>query len=141
MYPVPFDRKQILAKEINNLVGELTSIDVWNELRVSRKKNDNRLIPIDGITSGKEDSFPGIEAMQDYICNAVTTDVMLERINQTLREVKAYFHQEHAQDFIVSYENLVSQLELRDETLREALRVLGIVYQPSATRFPSSLSS
>ena len=96
MFETPYDRKDMLRKEITRFVSclRLTELDddsfyyFRNEEKKTQSKSDEEP---DIISKAEDDNrFPSFNSIRDYACAAQKTELFLERLSASLEQIKKY---------------------------------------------------
>ena len=123
MFEMPYDRKDILRKEIISFLGGLKPSDIKEyHLDCSRKDEDHKLI-------SKEDDdqrFPDFERIQAYVCAANKTEEFCERLTTSVEEIRKHINSNYSQNYAVSIDGLLEDIADYDVVLDEALKVLNL---------------
>ena len=133
MYPVPYDRKQVLADEINGFIQHLLLSEIKpKEVTFSRqepasKKNESS----DGepkmvtIPKSKDDKrFPDFDTIQGFVCSSKKAEEFFARLNKSLEEIKGHIHESYQQDYTAGYGDVKEKIDGLDEVLKAALSEL-----------------
>jgi len=113
MYKLPYDRKELLVKEIR---GFLKALEV------------NEIIEEDLIFEGKEKAdkrFPDFEKIQKFVAGQEKTEAFLKNLRYSVENIQTHFRTEYADQFKVSFDAINGIIQLHDEVLLEALSELG----------------
>ncbi len=144
MYPMPYDRKQALADEINAFVKHLMLSEINpKEIIFSRQEPAQRNGSSDDepkmviIPKDKDDKrFPDFDTIQGYVCAGKKAEEFFTRLNKSLEEIKAHIHETYQQDYIAEYTEVKKKIAMFDVALKEALKEIGISAAPAKTDFP-----
>lgn len=128
MYAYPYDRDDILRKEIKGFllaqkVNKLTREDL-ELFRVELNKKGKEKV----VSKNSDDSsrFPSLDKIKAYISHVDKTETFLERVNKTLSQIKEFIHTSYSQQ----YEGKIRDLDLiiiqLDNTLLTALKEFSI---------------
>lgn len=126
MFPAPYDRSEILIKEIRNYIGKLkiTEIDDDDMFFFRREKRfsaDKEII----ISKEKDDErFPDYKTIKGFILAAEKTEMFKERLDRSIDQVRKHLHEEFSQDYEVSFDKLEGRAEILDEELQKVFSVL-----------------
>lgn len=133
MFALPYDREEVLKKEIREFVGRLImkelpkdGLDIFR--KVPKKARQDLDEPeFDIIYKDQDDArFPGFRKIQDYVCASSKTEMFCERLNESIEQIRKHIHEPYEQAYQVSCENIKAVLTDLDETLKEALAVLDL---------------
>ena len=131
MFASPYDRAEILRKEILRFITQLklTDIDV-RSLDIFRRepqkpagadKDEYTVIP----KSHDDQRFPAFEKIRDYVCSSNKTEKFCERLNESIEQIGEYIHTSYRQEYLVSADSIRSEISHLDEVLSAALAELG----------------
>ena len=143
MFAMPFEREDVLKKEIREFVGGLRLKEIPKDgldiIRKIPKKTSQDLDEpeFDIIYKEHDDArFPGFKKIQDYVCASSKTEMFCERLNESIGQIRKHIHEPHEQTYQVSCENIKIILNDLDETLKEALSVLDLNVDVSEWNMP-----
>lgn len=133
MYACPYDRSDILRKEIKGFllaqkVKKLTREDL-ELFRVELNKKGKEVV----VSKSSDDNsrFPSLDKIKAYISYVDKTEIFLERVTTTLSQIKQFVHTNYSKQ----YEGKIRDLDLifnqLDNTLLTALKELGIDFNLS----------
>lgn len=146
MYPVPYDRKQVLADEINSFIQHLTlsqikqkDISFSRQEPASNKSKSSEQEPrMITIPKSKDDKrFPDFETIQGYVCAGKKAEDFFARLNKSLEAIKSHIHEAYQQDYTAQYGGVKEKIEALDDVLKAALRKLGVTAGLPAPSFPN----
>lgn len=105
MFPFPYDRKEVLIKEIRSFLKgyELNEI-YWTDLIALDKAVD-------------DDRFPDFNKIQSYVITSKKTEQFFERLNQSLDNIQKHVHSPFDKAYGVSTLNLEERIKYMDEIL------------------------
>ncbi len=109
MYPIPYDRKEVMTGEIKSFIKQLELSEIKNGdfVFVGKAKDDHR--------------FPDFNKIQSYACSAEKTEQFFDRINHSLDEIGKYIHKQFHRQYPVDYMPLKVKVESYEVVLQEAL--------------------
>lgn len=133
MFEVPYEKSEVLRKEIRRFVEKLRPTEFkssylqFYRLKPTGEKNDSGEDLFQIIFKKQDDErFPDFAKIQGYVCASKKTEVFLERIKESIEEIKKHLHAEYAQDYDVSTEELSLETNALDSVLKEVLSALGV---------------
>ncbi len=136
-FETPFDRSEILRKEIIRFIAGLRPVTVSSDLfeivrNAPKKQNGAEDGEGSGMISKQDDDkrFPDFSKIQDYVCSSEKTEIFHERLNVSLEEIKKHIHTPYGQKYQVSMPALTEEVKKYDGILKDALPVLGINTEP-----------
>ena len=145
MYPIPYDRKQVLADEINGFIQRLLLSEIKpKEVTFSRqepasKKNESS----DGepkmvtIPKSKDDKrFPDFDTIQGFVCSSKKAEEFFSRLNKSLEEIKGHIHESYQRDYTAEYGGVKEKIDGLDEVLKAVLSELGVSSELPEVSFP-----
>ena len=130
MYPLPYERKELLISKIKESINDLmlTKIDPITILfyRLDSNKDDKKSKKI-YIT---EDMlrFPSYIKILEYIYSSNKTENLIERLNSTFEEIEKYFTTPYYKEYVGDYENLSEIINKYEEDLENAFNILEISF-------------
>ena len=144
MYPAPYDRKQVLANEINRFLQRLQLSEIKTEsVSFLRREPSSPKEQASGdkkmkvIPKSKDDErFPDFDRIQGYVCAGKKSEDFFARLNQSLEEIKTHIHTDYQRVYEVDFGDVKSQMEELDAVLEEALRETGLPCELKAAVFP-----
>lgn len=113
MFETPYERKNVLASEIDNFISRLEVTTVVRE---------------DLIFEGKEKDdarFPDYDKILKYVTSQARTEGFLNNLLETAEQLKLHFTSLFSKTYHVSFENLSSIIKEYDEVLVSAAKVLS----------------
>lgn len=112
MFPMPFDRKNILLSEINEFLAHLEVTDVTREELVfkGKKKDAQR--------------FPDYERVVRYVTSFSRTEDFQTGLLRTVEQLKLHYTSPFSKIYPVSFERIEQRIEDYDAVLRDAMRVI-----------------
>ncbi len=146
MYPTPYDRKQVLADEINSFVNHLKLSEIKSsDISFARKEpltkkgdGDSDEQKFKMIPKSEDDKrFPTFDTIQSYVCAGKKLEDFFTRLNKSLEELKAHIHEEYQRDYEANYDVLKIQISSLDLVLKQALKEIGAEAELSEPVFPS----
>lgn len=143
MFETPYDRAEILRKEIRDFAARLRLGEVSDKSFVFFRKALNRKESVADedefeIIYKKEDDkrFPDFAKIQGYVCSSTKTEMFYERLNNAIEQIKKHIHESYAQEYQISADGLTEEIEGLDEVLKEVLPELGISLELPAIDMP-----
>ena len=123
MFEMPYDRKEILRKEIKSFLGALRPSEIQDyHLSYYRKESGNKLV----YKEDDDGRFPDFKKIQGYVCAANKTEEFCERLNTSVEEIRKYISTEYSQQYTVGTEGLMEEIAELDRILDEAVKVLDL---------------
>lgn len=133
MYPMPYERKQVLAAEINGFIQQLMQPEIQpDEIQFSRQTPRMILIP----KSEDDKRFPDFDTIQGFVCAGKKSEEFFARLNKALDEIKGHLHERYQREYTADYSAVKEKTDGLDAVLKEALEELGISCELPALRFP-----
>lgn len=112
MFPMPFDRKNILLSEINGFLAHLEVTDVTRkELVFKGKEKDAQ-------------RFPDYERVVRYVTSFARTKDFQTGLLRTVEQLKLHYTSPFSKIYPVSFEQIEQRIEDYDPVLRDAMRVI-----------------
>ena len=124
MYEMPYERAEILRREIVNFIKHLIVPDIQ---------------PEDVIFKGKAEDdarFPGIEKIHDYIFYAEKTEQFYKRMTDTVSQLKKHLHESFRKQYSADLTIVKTICNLAVEKLIRTLEMLGIETEPEPLILP-----
>ena len=135
MYETPYDRKEVLRREIGAFVNyhTLTEISI-DSFYLFRKAPKNKIAADLSeeekytVIPKKEDDkrFPDFSKIQDYVCASSKTETFIERINTSIEQIRKHIREPYAQTYEVSLDAVGQRIAALDEILRKAMEEIGV---------------
>ena len=113
MFEMPYERKNVLASEIDNFISRLEVTTVVRE---------------DLIFEGKEKDdarFPDYDKILKYVTSQARTEGFLTNLLETAEQLKLHFTSEFSKTYPISFENLNGIIKEYDEVLIAAAEILS----------------
>ena len=113
MFEMPYERKNVLASEIDNFISRLEVITVVRE---------------DLIFEGKEKDdarFPDYDKILKYVTSQARTEGFLTNLLETAEQLKLHFTSQFSKTYPISFENLNGIIKEYDEVLIAAAEILS----------------
>ena len=113
MFEMPYERKNILASEIDNFISRLEVTTVVRE---------------DLIFEGKEKDdarFPDYDKILKYVTSQARTEGFLTNLLETAEQLKLHFTSQFSKTYPISFENLNGIIKEYDEVLIAAAEILS----------------
>ena len=133
MFPTPYNRAELLKKEIRNFIAQLKYTDVQHNLfeifrMVSHGKNketgEEKLKKVYKTEDDKR--FPSFRKIQEYVCSSQKTEEFYERVKTSIEEIRKHISTSYKREYQVSFDELADVIQQRDETLELAFEAMGI---------------
>ena len=113
MFEMPYERKNVLASEIDNFISRLEVTTVVRE---------------DLIFEGKEKDdarFPDYDKILKYVTSQARTEGFLTNLLETAEQLKLHFTSQFSKTYPMSFENLNGIIKEYDEVLIAAAEILS----------------
>ena len=113
MFEMPYERKNVLASEIDNFISRLEVTTVVRE---------------DLIFEGKEKDdarFPDYDKILKYVTSQARTEGFLTNLLETAEQLKLHFTSQFSKTYPISFENLNGIIKEYDEFLIAAAEILS----------------
>ena len=113
MFEMPYERKNVLASEIDNFISRLEVTTVVRE---------------DLIFEGKEKDdarFPDYDKILKYVTSQARTEGFLTNLLETAEQLKLHFTSQFSKTYPISFENLNGIIKEYDEDLIAAAKILS----------------
>ena len=113
MFEMPYERKNVLASEIDNFISRLEVTTVVRE---------------DLIFEGKEKDdarFPDYDKILKYVTSQARTEGFLTNLLETAEQLKLHFTSQFSKTYPISFENLNGIIKEYDEVLIAAAEILS----------------
>lgn len=113
MFEMPYERKNVLASEIDNFISRLEVTTVVRE---------------DLIFEGKEKDdarFPDYDKILKYVTSQARTEGFLTNLLETAEQLKLHFTSQFLKTYPISFENLNGIIKEYDEVLIAAAEILS----------------
>lgn len=144
MYPTPYDRKQVLADEINSFVNhlkldEIKSKDVsfFRKEPASKKASESEEQKMITISKSKDDQrFPDFDKIQTFVCGGKKMEEFFTRLAKSLEELKVHLHEEYQHDYEAGYDVVKINISSQDVVLKDVMKVIGIEAELPEPVFP-----
>ena len=113
MFEMPYERKNVLASEIDNFISrlEVTTI-VREDLVFEGKEKDNA-------------RFPDYDKILKYVTSQARTEGFLTNLLETAEQLKLHFTSQFSKTYPISFENLNGIIKEYDEVLIAAAEILS----------------
>lgn len=147
MYLSPFDRSQILIREIKKFVRQLrvlknmeSFLSFYREIPKKGQNNQSNSDKekVDIVPKSKDDArFPNFAKIQGYVCAADKTEKFIERLNASIQQMRKHFHETFQSEYKTNLDSLLANTEELDAVLKEALKELGITSELPSLSLPA----
>ena len=113
MFEMPYERKNVLASEIDNFISRLEVTTVVREDRIfeGKEKDDAR--------------FPDYDKILKYVTSQARTEGFLTNLLETAEQLKLHFTSQFSKTYPISFENLNGIIKEYDEVLIAAAEILS----------------
>lgn len=141
MFPVPYDRREMLLRQIREFLGQLRVTGAVSELltysREAPEKASADAEQAKSIPKAEDDArFPDFEAIRTYVCAADKTEKFVARMEEALRQLRSHLHQPFRQMYKADAAALRERTAQCDAVLHEALRALGLTAELPPLHLP-----
>ena len=142
MYPAPYNRKQVLADEINRFVSRLMLDEVKaDEIKYFRTESPDKESSSDGkqkVISKEDDDqrFPSFDKIQTYICSSKKTEEFFSRLDTSIEKLKEHIHEPYQRDYELKYDILANRITEMDPILKAILKKIGVSADFPTAVFP-----
>ena len=130
MFKVPYDRRELLKKEICDFIRHLRVTEIQDTAYTfyreeSSDKQQSSQSEAVQMTKEKDDArFPDFDTIQHYVCSATRTEVFSERLNESIRQMGQHLHTTYSRQYKINTTPLKQEIETWDAVLERALKVL-----------------
>lgn len=146
MFPTPYDRKTVLASEIQSFIKALMISEIKDEylvyFRMILKKNaktKDEKDEYEKILKTKDDGrFPKFNKIQNYICFADKTEKFIERLNSSLDQIEKHINTYFQMEYEIDFSNLADVVEGYEKNLKEALLAFEESVEFEQLNFPKT---
>jgi hypothetical protein len=132
MFKLPYERKEVLMKEIQDFIAHLKITKLSDKADRYYRKELQKNPDADGnaqynIISKKTDDqkFPGYETILDYVSKSQKTEIFVERLQTSVEQIRKHLHEERRQNYYYDVSNLKNDAKPLDGALIKALALLG----------------
>ena len=147
MFPTPYDRKTVLASEIQNFIKALMLSEIKDEylsyfrmvLKKKAKKEDEKDEYEKILKSTDDKRFPDFNKIQNYICSADKTEKFVERLNSSLDQIEKHIGTPFQMEYETDFEYLEVILEGYEEVLKKALPIFEESAEITKFEFPKAV--
>lgn len=132
MFEAPYDRPELLRKEIRGFLAQLRPREISSESftifrRVPKKQAKAGTEEFEIIDKSEDDGrFPDFDKIQDYVCASTKTEIFCERLTHSIEQLRAHIHKAYRQEYTVSLERISEEIKSLDEVLKEATQEIDI---------------
>ena len=132
MFPTPYDRKTVLASEIQSFIKALMLSEIKDEylsyfrmVLKKKAKTEDEKDEYEKILKSKDDGrFPDFNKIQNYICSADKTEKFVERLNSSLDQIEKHIGTPFQMEYETDFKELSVILEGYEEVIKKALPIL-----------------
>lgn len=147
MFPTPYDRKTVLASEIQNFIKALMLSEIKDEylsyfrmvLKKKAKKEDEKDEYEKILKSTDDKRFPDFNKIQNYICSADKTEKFVERLNSSLDQIEKHIGTPFQMEYETDFGYLEVILEGYEEVLKKALPIFEESAEITKFEFPKAV--
>ncbi len=133
MFPAPYDRGEILRKEIVDFIAHLklskVSPDSFVVFRLVPRKQSSTDgdVTFDSVPKMKDDQrFPDFGKIQGYVCSAARTEGFYERMTESIAQIRKHIQESYFQNYQVTTASVTTETEALDTVLKQALPLIGV---------------
>ena len=133
MFPAPYDRGEILRKEIVDFIAHLklskVSPDSFVVFRLVPRKQSSTDgdVTFDAVPKMKDDQrFPDFGKIQGYVCSAARTEGFYERMTESIAQIRKHIQESYFQNYQVTTASVTTETEALDTVLKQALPLVGV---------------
>ena len=125
MYPTPYDRDEVLRKEIIGFIHALKQYSFEeSDLDYANKEKDDK-------------RFPNYSQITNFVCSGEKTDKYIERSAQTIEELRNHLNTSFSNVYDVSFKGVDIKREEADEAVAKAYAVLGANLELQDMQYPA----
>lgn len=132
MFQLPYQRKTVLIKEIQEFIGHLKVSQLSDQADRYYRKVPVKSADADEQKKYKtvykktdDERFPDYGAIQEYVCHSQKTEMFIERLQTSLDQIRKHLHEERKQEYFYRVSDLKNDAKKYDETLIKAIDLLG----------------
>ena len=133
MFPLPYERAEMLRREIREFVGKLQEgtaaggkLVCYREEDTGRKDKDGKPVMKTVLKEEDDKRFPGFRTIREYICNAPKTEGFIERLDESIEQIQKYIAKPYTRRYRVDAERIKKEAEKYDESLKKVLTALEL---------------
>ena len=125
MFPLPYERKNVLISEIKSFIKSLMIDKIEDShfycYRIEKDNKEDLIISIEDDVN----RFPSFEKIKHYCNSAEKTEKLVERINKSLEQIKTHIGTNFNANYIVEINKLNIEVKSYEETLCKVMDYLG----------------
>ena len=132
MFQLPYQRKTVLIKEIQEFIGHLKVSQLsdqadryYRKVPVKSTDTDEQKKYKTVYKKTDDERFPDYGAIQEYVCHSQKTEMFIERLQTSLDQIRKHLHEERKQEYFYRVSDLKNDAKKYDETLIKAIDLLG----------------
>lgn len=132
MFKVPYDRGELLKKEISDCISKhrlqeipKKSMIFFRKTPVSKNTDDPSDFKI-VLKSEDDNRFPSFEKIQEYVASAAKTETFIERMNESVKQLRKHIHEVFEQEYEIRKEPINAEVNSLDSELYSILSELKI---------------
>lgn len=142
MFEMPYDRAELLKKEIKEFVLRLRLTELSDDSLIVYRKVDAKNTAGDEeaeiITKEEDDErFPTFDRIQRYVCASTKTEMFCERLNESIAQIRQHIHTAYSQRYQLDTDVIIKAAEEMDETLVKTLALLDVHTMPLQFELPT----
>lgn len=132
MFPLPYDRAEVLREQIKKYARKLTCPSVSVEdLSFSREDGEKRVSK--KVDDGR---FPSYNTIYDYACSATKLEEYIQRLHRILQQIAEHSTTTYQQIYDVHFEKLIEKLKMWDQQWSVAAQELQLPNEIPQPEFP-----
>lgn len=145
MYPTPYDRKQVLADEINNFLQHLQLSEIKADAisffrrepsdKKERASGGKEMVVIHKSDDDKR--FPNFDTIQSYVCAGKKSEEFFARLDKSLEEIRSHVYADYQREYETGFDDLKSQIEALDAVLKDAMYEIDLPCELKEAVFPN----
>ena len=145
MYQTPYDRREILLREIRSFfkhleLSEIKRDDLSYYRLIPKKEKDGNPAEeaqFEIVPKDKDDQrFPDFDKIRGYVCGAKKTEAFKEYLDTTIGQLRKHIHAPFSEKYQTNLDRIKLQLERFDAVLKQALAELNLKIEPEEATMP-----
>lgn len=143
MFQLPYQRKIVLIKEIQEFIGHLKVSQLsdkadryYRKVPVEKADADEQEKYKTVIKKTDDTRFPDYEAIQEYVCHSQKTEEFIDRLQTSLDQIRKHLHEEREQEYFYRVSDLKNDAKKYDETLIKAIGLIGETIELAEINYP-----
>ncbi len=143
MFKLPYNRRDTLINEIRSFIKHTQNFDIReNDVLFLRDEQNDSSDKNTVKTVAKKDDlnrFPNFQKISNYICSEEKTEKFIERMKESLRQIKKFTNASFNEVYYSDYSSLYAKCENSEFLLRDAFTILGIEAKFDDASFPECI--